>query len=91
VNMVQHHIASPAGIFSDLAASLARGGTLLITDLCRHDQDWAQSSCGDLWLGFEPEELQGWADAAGLISAGTELLAQRNGFQIQIHLFRHAY
>lgn len=91
VNMVLHHIASPAGIFADVVRTLAPGGTLLVTDLCRHDQDWAQSSCGDLWLGFEPEELLGWANAAGLVSAGSELLAQRNGFQIQIHLFRHAH
>jgi len=90
VNMVLHHTAAPPQILSDLARALSPTGTLLVTDLCRHDQAWAQSSCGDLWLGFEPRELRQWAAAAGLHSIGSELLAQRNGFQIQIHLFRHA-
>jgi ArsR family transcriptional regulator len=90
VNMVLHHTAAPPQILADLARALSPTGTLLVTDLCRHDQAWAQSSCGDLWLGFEPGELRQWAAAAGLYSIGSELLAQRNGFQIQIHLFRHA-
>ena len=88
VNMVLHHIASPADVFADIAQCLRPGGALVITDLCHHDQSWARESCGDLWLGFEPEDLSLWAAAAGLEEGQATYLAQRNGFRIQI---RHFY
>ncbi|MBB6520492.1 ArsR/SmtB family transcription factor [Pseudoteredinibacter isoporae] len=87
VNMVLHHTPSPAQIFSDLANSLASGGVLLVTDLCRHDQAWAQDACGDLWLGFEPQDLSQWSEAAGLEEGQSIYFALRNGFQIQIREF----
>ena len=89
VNMVLHHTPSPASVMSDLARCLAPGGVLLITDLCQHDQDWARDACGDLWLGFDPDELAGWAANAGLSETAGVYLAQRNGFQVQVRLFGH--
>jgi DNA-binding transcriptional ArsR family regulator/ubiquinone/menaquinone biosynthesis C-methylase UbiE len=89
VNMVLHHTPSPADIFQDLANCLAKDGVLLVTDLCQHDQDWARENCGDLWLGFEPEDLLAWAERAGLREVASVYLAQRNGFQIQVRLFGH--
>lgn len=91
VNMVLHHVPSPADIFADLANCLAPGGVLLVTDLCQHDQDWAKDACGDLWLGFDPADLQAWAGSAGLKEIASIYLAQRNGFQIQVRLFGHLH
>ena len=87
VNMVLHHIPSPADIFFDLANVLSHGGQLFVTDLCRHDQAWVKQSCGDLWLGFEPEDLSRWAAAAGFKTGENIYLAQRNGFRVQIRQF----
>ena len=85
--MVLHHVPSPADIFLDASALMNNGGCLVISDLCSHDQDWAKENCGDLWLGFEPEELTAWATDAGL-SAGEQLfIGLRNGFQIQVREF----
>lgn len=89
VNMVLHHTPSPADILKDLARCLAPTGVLLVTDLCSHDQAWAREACGDLWLGFDPADLQSWAEAAGLEERAGLYLAQRNGFQIQVRLFGH--
>ncbi|MEE4660616.1 MAG: metalloregulator ArsR/SmtB family transcription factor [Halieaceae bacterium] len=89
VNMVLHHTPSPASVLRDLARCLAPAGILLITDLCQHDQDWARDACGDLWLGFEPDELASWAAGAGLTETAGVYLAQRNGFQVQVRLFGH--
>lgn len=91
VNMVLHHTPSPADIFQDLAGALAPQGVLLVTDLCQHDQDWARENCGDLWLGFEAEDLLSWAQRAGLNEIASVYLAQRNGFQIQVRLFGHRH
>jgi ubiquinone/menaquinone biosynthesis C-methylase UbiE/DNA-binding MarR family transcriptional regulator len=89
INMVLHHTPSPGQILQDVAACLAPGGVVLVTDLCRHDQGWARENCGDLWLGFEPHELIEWAQAAGLTEIASVYLAQRNGFQVQVRLFGH--
>ena len=89
INMVLHHTPSPGQILMDVASCLAPTGVVLVTDLCRHDQGWARENCGDLWLGFDPQELGDWAKAAGLEDIASLYLAQRNGFQIQVRLFGH--
>ena len=90
INMVLHHTPSPAEVFQDLAKLLKSGASLVITDLCRHDQSWARAACGDLWQGFEPEEFNTWADKAGLLEGPSHYFALRNGFQIQIRQFNLA-
>ncbi|MCB1667051.1 MAG: metalloregulator ArsR/SmtB family transcription factor [Porticoccaceae bacterium] len=87
VNMVLHHTPDPAQIFQDLSRLLSPGGSLLITELCQHNQSWTRESCGDLWLGFESEDLNRWATAAGLSIRNSLYLTQRNGFQIQLQAF----
>ncbi|MGK2914823.1 MAG: ArsR/SmtB family transcription factor [Porticoccaceae bacterium] len=88
LNMVLHHTPSPAAVIAELGQLLSPAGSLIVTELCRHDQDWARTACGDLWLGFEAEELSAWAQAAGLEDGESLYLAQRNGFRIQIRHFR---
>ncbi len=87
-NMVLHHIPSPKTVIQSIANILNPEGYMLVAELCHHDQQWVQDSCGDLWLGFEPEELEYWAKAAGLEQCQRLFLGQRNGFQVQIHLFK---
>jgi ubiquinone/menaquinone biosynthesis C-methylase UbiE/DNA-binding transcriptional ArsR family regulator len=89
-NMVLHHVPAPKEIFNHSAQLLKPGGCLLITDLCAHNQAWARESCGDLWLGFAPEDLTSWAKEAQLCEEQTQFLALRNGFQIQFRTFRRA-
>jgi ArsR family transcriptional regulator len=89
INMVLHHTPSPGDVLADVAARLAPGGMILVTDLCSHDQGWARENCGDLWLGFDPRDLEQWAAEAGLSDIASVYLAQRNGFKIQVRLFGH--
>ncbi len=89
VNMVLHHTPEPEKVLADIAGCLAPEGVVLVTDLCAHDQGWARENCGDLWLGFDPAQLAGWAAQAGLAEIGSAFLAQRNGFQVQVRLFGH--
>ena len=87
VNMVLHHTPAPAEIFFDLADVISTDGHLYVTDLCSHDQAWAKESCGDVWLGFAPEDLTQWAIAAGFKPGEEVYLTQRNGFRVQIRQF----
>lgn len=88
LNMVLHHIAQPSELFPRLAQLLLPGGILLVTDLCEHQQDWVRESCGDLWQGFSEQELGKWATDAGLETSQALFLALRNGFKIQLIIFR---
>lgn len=88
LNMVLHHLPAPASALRAAARQLNDGGTLLITDLCRHDQHWAHEACGDFWLGFEEADLVDWAGRAGLALQESQFLALRNGFQVQVRTFR---
>jgi ArsR family transcriptional regulator len=90
LNMVLHHTPAPAAIIGDLAQRLSDDGVLVIAELCHHDQDWVREACGDLWLGFDPDDLSAWAGLAGLSDGGSEFLALKNGFSIQIRQFHQA-
>lgn len=87
LNMVLHHLPSPADSLRAAAWRLKPGGVLLVTELCAHDQHWAHESCGDLWLGFEEQEILSWAARAGLAQLEAQFVAQRNGFQVQVRTF----
>jgi DNA-binding transcriptional ArsR family regulator/ubiquinone/menaquinone biosynthesis C-methylase UbiE len=87
LNMVLHHNPTPAEIIADCAQLMNKNGTLLITELCAHDQEWVKESCGDLWLGFEPESLTQWCSAVNLAEGNSQYLTQRNGFRIQLRQF----
>ncbi|AXK54327.1 MULTISPECIES: ArsR/SmtB family transcription factor [Pseudomonas] len=88
LNMVLHHFAAPAEALKQMARLLQPGGSLLVTDLCSHNQSWAKEACGDLWLGFEQDDLARWASAAGLTPGESLYVGLRNGFQIQVRHFQ---
>ena len=87
INMVLHHTPSPQQIFRDLGIALREAGVLLVCELCHHDQEWTREACGDLWLGFEAEELAQWAGANQFFEGQSSYFALRNGFQIQVREF----
>lgn len=84
MNMVLHHTPKPQQVLAEAGAALAPGGVLIVSELVAHDQAWAREHCGDLWLGFEPDQITAWAEAAGLESRAELFITQRNGFQIQV-------
>ena len=87
LNMVLHHVATPVDMLKDIYQLLNPGGTLIVTELCQHDQDWVRDTCGDLWLGFCPEELSIWAQEVGFKTGESVYMAQRNGFKVQLRKF----
>ena len=87
LNMVLHHFAAPAAALEHIAHAIKPGGSLILNELCAHDQDWARQACGDLWLGFEQNELSQWARQAGLTPGDSIYLGLKNGFQIQLRQF----
>lgn len=87
LNMVLHHMSSPQQAMQKIRQLLRDGGYLIIADLCSHNQEWAKSSLGDVWLGFDPDDLKTWAATARLQEVQSLYLGLKNGFQIQLKLF----
>ncbi|MCZ6504224.1 MAG: metalloregulator ArsR/SmtB family transcription factor [Gammaproteobacteria bacterium] len=87
LNMVLHHMSSPAHVFKSARQILDAQGQLLIVDLCSHNQDWTRDICGDLWLGFDPNDLDQWAEDAKFEKGQSAYLGLRNGFQVQVRLY----
>ena len=87
LNMVLHHMASPPEMFELFSKTISHNGILMLIELCSHDQDWVRNNCGDLWLGFNPDELTIWAKENNFITGQSSFLGLKNGFQIQLRLF----
>lgn len=69
---VLHHAATPARAIAALASLLRparggdRGGALCVLDYEAHDDVSLREQQADLWLGFDPQELEGLCRSAGL-------------------------
>jgi ArsR family transcriptional regulator len=58
--MVLHHVSHPAEALAEAWRALRPGGQLGIVDLYQHDDESLRERLADLWLGFSPEEVEGW-------------------------------
>ena len=63
-------------------------GALLYGGGERRRRATASDACGDLWLGFAPEDVATWAVDAGLSEGESLYLALRNGFRVQLRVFQ---
>ncbi len=75
---VLHHAARPSQAMAALAAMARQGGRVVVLDYQLH-QDETLRAKGDVWLGFEPHELQRLAQSAGLKDVDVLPLAAPQG------------
>jgi DNA-binding transcriptional ArsR family regulator len=71
---VLHHAPQPAKVVVQLASLCAPGGSLVVIDYERHN-DESMRDQADAWLGFEAAELRRFARAAGLEDARVTRIA----------------
>lgn len=87
-NMVLHHNASPRLMLKNIGRLLGEQGVLIVSELCTHEQGWVRDAAGDVWLGFDEEQLHHWADEALMHCFLSSYTALKNGFRIQIHAYQ---
>ncbi|WP_325310709.1 metalloregulator ArsR/SmtB family transcription factor [Longimicrobium sp.] len=64
--LVLHYVAEPAAALAEARRVLRPGGVLLVVDMTPHDREEYRQAMGHVWLGFAPDELQGWMTDADL-------------------------
>jgi ubiquinone/menaquinone biosynthesis C-methylase UbiE len=69
-NMVLHHAVDPAAMLEEMARIVRPGGTIVITDEVEHPYEWMREEHADVWLGFTPEQVEGFFREAGLADYG---------------------
>ena len=65
-SMLLHHLGDPGQGVKEMARIVKPGGKVVISDLVKHDHDWAREIMADVWLGFTEEQIRQWLAAAGL-------------------------
>jgi DNA-binding transcriptional ArsR family regulator/SAM-dependent methyltransferase len=82
-----HHAPRPQRAVQALARLAKPGGQIVILDYRSHDDERMREEQADLWLGFAPEELLGWAQGAGLTDPQVFAIpAERYGAGPDAHL-----
>jgi ArsR family transcriptional regulator len=72
-----HHAARPQAAVAELARIVRPGGSLVLSDLVEHREEWLREELAHLWLGFAPERVAGWCTSAGLVEVQATTLRRR--------------
>jgi len=65
-NMFLHHVEDPQSAIVEMARILKPGGTLVVTDLDRHDFEFLKIEHNDRWMGFRRSDVRRWLVKSGL-------------------------
>lgn len=64
INMALHHIIEPSKSIKEMYRVLKDGGRAVISDVYKHNGEWAKEEMHDEWLGFSESEIRGWLEEA---------------------------
>lgn len=71
--MVLHFLPDPQLAIADLCRITRSGGTVILVDLVKHQQNWMREQMAHRWLGFEKGQIEGWFRDAGVPHLDYEL------------------
>ena len=82
MSQVLHHSTQPSLALRELRRVLAPNGRFIIIDMLKHDQEWMREKLGDLWLGFEAEEICQLLTEQNFIDIKLEQMSIENGLPL---------
>ena len=72
INMALHHIKEAEVAISEMYRMLKKGGTVVISDVMKHNGEWAREEMFDEWLGFSNKEISSWFKKVGFKNINVE-------------------
>jgi ubiquinone/menaquinone biosynthesis C-methylase UbiE len=76
-NMVLHHAEDPTAMLREMSRIAKPSGLVAVVDEVEHPYSWMREEHADLWLGFTPEQVEGFFSEAGLTDYGYESLGMQ--------------
>jgi SAM-dependent methyltransferase len=86
INMVLHHLPAPDAGIMEAARVLKRGGSLVIVDLEKHQDEELRKKYEHRWLGFSRKNMERWLTAGGLVLSDFAQFDARNGLKIDLYV-----
>lgn len=74
-----HHAPRPEAVLAEFTRVVRPGGTVVLSDLVEHGEEWMRSELAHVWLGFPMERVEAWCAAAGLEDSNSTRLQRRRG------------
>ena len=65
-HLVLQYLSEPAQAITEMARVVKPGGRVILVDFVAHDRAWMRAELGVVSMGFEPEAICNWLEAAGL-------------------------
>jgi len=82
INMVLHHLADPLQALKEARRVVASGGTLIVAELEKHENEAMRTRYGDRWLGFDKRSLERWIRKAGFSVGESAVLPALSGLSV---------
>lgn len=85
LNMVMHHLASPADCFRETRRILNNGGIFKIIEFDKHSDERLRAEYGDRHLGFNEHEVTRFLKASGFGDITVDAVPLENGLVVKIY------
>jgi ubiquinone/menaquinone biosynthesis C-methylase UbiE len=63
--LVLHYVGEPQPVLAEVHRVLKPHGRLLVVDMMPHEREHYRQEMGHVWLGFDEDQLGGWASSEG--------------------------
>ena len=77
--MVLHFLPDPGRAIAELCRITRPGGTIVVLDVVRHQQEWMREQMAHRWLGFEQSSIETWFHKAGVKDVDYDLTGRYAG------------
>lgn len=80
--MVLHHLSQPQRAIAEARRALKPGGRLVVVDLHRHTDESLREQQADLWLGFEPAQVETWLKEQDFEITGSDVVGPADALKL---------